>query len=270
MGDGIRQQTIVHLLRKSSAGNRSNFRRPSRWNRIIGNLHYSEGGGWRGAIERHVIREFFDRGFGVGCCQVFVERLEEQVQVKSRFVALKLLKCSCDDGSGKAGLIPNEGVGLAGHRTGAGPLGGSSIADALFSASDHRHVRRYGDVHRGGEAVNPVCVHREPAASVEQVARIVVNRGQLQPLHGTLISGIELSLVIEGQSGRTVLRQPIRQLHAHRRVLGNALGAERLAALIEHLVDPQTIVQLKRCNVQILQRGELYLRLGGEFVAVWR
>src|SRR5204863_6935681 len=94
-------------------------------------------GGWRGAIERHVIREFFDRGFGVGCCQVFVERLEEQVQVKSRFVALKLLKCSCDDGSGKAGLIPNEGVGLAGHRTGAGPLCGSSIADALFSASDH-------------------------------------------------------------------------------------------------------------------------------------
>src|SRR5438876_107762 len=143
MSDGIRQQTIVHFLRETSAGNRSNFRRPSRWNRIIWNLHYSECGGWRGAIERHVIREFFDRGFGVGCCQVFVERLEEQVQAKSRFVALKLLKCSCDDGSGKAGLI-------------------------------------------------------------------------------------------------------------------------------EHLVDPQTIVQLKRCNVQILQRGELYLRLGGEFVAVWR
>src|SRR5256885_16503486 len=109
MRDGIREETIVHLLRETSAGNRSNFRRPSRWNRIIWNLHYSECGGWRGAIERHVIREFFDRGFGVGCCQVFVERLEEQGQVKSRFVALKLLKCSCDDGSGKAGLIPNEG-----------------------------------------------------------------------------------------------------------------------------------------------------------------
>src|SRR5256712_13465187 len=142
MRDGIREETIVHLLRETSAGNRSNFRRPSRWNRIIWNLHSSECGGWRGGIERHVIREFFDRGFGVGCCQVFVERLEEQVQVKSRFVALKLLKCSCDDGSGKAGLIPNEGVGLAGHRTRAGPLWGGSMRDALFCDSDHRHVRR--------------------------------------------------------------------------------------------------------------------------------
>src|SRR5437762_10114032 len=177
MGDGIRQQAIVYFLRETSASNRSNFRRPSRRDRIVGNFHHSESGGWRGAIERYVISEFLDSCFGEGCCQIFVERLEEQMQVQPRFVALKLLKCSCDDGSGKAGLIPNEGVGLAGHRTGAGPLGGSSIANALFSASDHRHVRWYGDVHRGGEAVNPVCVHREPAASVEQVARIVVNRG---------------------------------------------------------------------------------------------
>src|SRR2546425_9816744 len=109
MRDGIREETIVHLLRETSAGNRSNFRRPSRWNRIIWNLHYSECGGWRGAIERHVIREFFDRGFGGGCCQVFVERLEGQVQVKSRFVALKLLKVCSRQRSGKTRLIPNRG-----------------------------------------------------------------------------------------------------------------------------------------------------------------
>src|SRR5256712_3914654 len=181
MRDGIREETIVRLWRETSAGTRSNFRRPSRWNRIIWNLHYSECGGWRGAIERHVIREFFDRGFGVGCCRVFVERLEEQVQVKSRFVALKLLKCSCDDGSGKAVLIPNEGVGLAGRRTGAGPLGGSRIAVALFSASEHRHVRWYGDVHRGGEAGNSLCVHRGPGAPAEPVAHVAVHHGPVPP-----------------------------------------------------------------------------------------
>src|SRR5437899_12755842 len=140
MSDGIRQQEIVYFLRETAAGNRNNFRRISRRDGIVGNFHHSESGGWRGAIERYVISEFLDCCFGVGCCQIFVERLEEQVQVKSRFVALKLLKCSCDDGSGKARLIPNEGVGLAGQRTGAGPLGGSSIAATLFSSSDRREV----------------------------------------------------------------------------------------------------------------------------------
>src|SRR5437879_13222650 len=98
MRECIRQQAIVYFLRETSAGNRSNFRHPSRRDRIVGNFHHSESGGWRGAIERCVISEFLDCCFGVGCCQIFVERLEEQMQVQPRFVALNPLRCSWEDG----------------------------------------------------------------------------------------------------------------------------------------------------------------------------
>src|SRR5580692_1730632 len=145
------------------------------------------------------------------------------MQVDPSFVTLELLKRSSEDGPRKAGFVPGKGEGLGGQSACGGLLGWSSIADRFLAAANHHHVGGHGDVHGGRKTIDTVSIHWKPASSIEQITRLVVDRGQLQPLHGALVSGIERSVVFKRQGGGAALVERLRQLHSHGEILRHAL-----------------------------------------------
>ena len=262
--NGVGQQAVVNFVGDGTAGNGGNLRRPSGGHGVIGKLDDFERGGRRCAVERHVIGELFDGSCGVSRAQVLMGRFEENVKIESSFIAFELLECASDNSAREARFVPRERVSLGGASS--RPFRQPTAAGRLFAACNHHHVRRHGDVHSGGEAVDTVCVHRKPAPRVKQVRSVVADVSQLQSLHWTLVRGIKCALVFKSERRRTVLGQRRCQLHAHGRVLGNAFGTQRLARHIEHLGHTQGIVQFERGDVSVLNGSELHLRASDDLV----
>ena len=123
---------------------------------------------------------------------------EENVEIQSGLITFELLKTSRHDRPGKTRLIPGENVRFSGHRATARTFWCWIAADTLFTAPDHDHVRRHGDAHCGGEAIDAVRIHREPAPGVEQVTGVIAHVSKFETLHWTIISRIEDALVFEG------------------------------------------------------------------------
>ena len=167
---------------------------------------------------------------------------------------------------GKLGLA-DEGVGLPCQSTGD-LLGRSTIGNRHLAAADGDHVGRDRDADGRGEAVDPVGVHGKPAAGVEQVGGVVTDRGQLQALHRTFVGGVEDAFVLEGHGGRGILGQAGGQGDAHGRVLGNALGRERLARGVGDLGEAQGVVQLEGRDAEVVEGGELHHGAGADLMAV--
>ena len=95
---------------------------------------------------------------------------------------------------------------------------------------------------RRGEAVQAVATHRKPAASIEQVAGVVANVGELKAGDRAVVGSLQGAFIFEGERGRSIFGKPVWQGNAHRRILRYALGRKRLAVVVENMGYPEIIV----------------------------
>src|SRR5579859_6666486 len=164
-----------------------------------------------------------------------MRRLEEDMQIHARFIALVLLKNSRDDGARETGLVRNEGESLRRQNAGVGLLRGWCFRDGGFSAANREHVG--GNRHADGrsEAIQPKPADREPPPGIEQVAGVIPNIGELEPRHWAIVGAFELTFVFKRQSCGGVFGQSGWQWNSNGRVLGYSLGRELLILFVEHL-----------------------------------
>ena len=146
---------------------------------------------------------------------------------------------------GKLGLLETKVKVLVGSTLVAGFFGATGSVDRDLAAADHEHVRRHGHVDGRSEAVQAESADREPASGIEQVAGVVADVGQLQARNRAVVAGFERAFVFEGQRGRGVFGQACGQRNADGRILGDALGGERLALFVENFGDAQVVMQFE-------------------------
>ena len=139
---------------------------------------------------------------------------------------------------------------------------------AGLTTADHSHRGWNGHVDGGGKAVDPVGVYRKPAAGVQEITSVIVDRGQLQSLHRAFVRGIEHALVLERQGGAGIFGDACRQGNADGGILGNALSGKRFIVGVGHLRQTQRIVKFESCHAQIVERRELHLRFRADLVGM--
>jgi len=127
-------------------------------------------------------------------------------------------------------------------------------------------MRGHGHADRRSEAIDPKAAHRKPASRVKQIAAVIANVGQLQPRNRAVVAGFELPFVFESQGRGCVFRQPGRQWHAHRRILGDPLGRQLLPLFVGHLGDAQVIVQFEDGDREVLRGREFDLGTGRDLM----
>ena len=96
--------------------------------------------------------------------EIFVIGLEINLQV----AVIGLDESAGNDGSGKAGSVPNEARRLI---AGLGRM----LRTWLGSAANHRKKRRNRDVDTGCEPVSTIADHRKPTCRIQQIARIRID-----------------------------------------------------------------------------------------------
>src|SRR5689334_5693494 len=99
-------------------------------------------------------------------------------------------------------------------------------------------MSRNGDTDGRGEAVQAKAADRKPAPGVEQVASVVSDIGELESWNRAIVAGFELAFVFKSQGSGSILRQAGGKRNAHGRVLGHALGRQRLIFFVEDFGDP--------------------------------
>ena len=130
-------------------------------------------------------------------------------------------------------------------------------------------MRRHRHINGGGKTINSVSVHRKPVTGIQQVAGIVIDRGQLQSRNRRIVRRIEHTLILKCQSGGLVFCQRALQRNAHTRILRHAVGSQRLSGRIRHFRQTKIVMQLERGDVQIVKRRDLDPRSGGNLMLVW-
>ena len=115
-----------------------------------------------------------------------MRRLEENVQVHARFVALVFLKNPRDDRPGKARLIRDERESLGGQ-DGIRLLRGRCVGSSHLAAANCEHVCRYRHADGRSKPVQAISADREPPSRVEKIAGVVADISQLQAGHGAIV-----------------------------------------------------------------------------------
>ena len=262
MGDGVGQQAVVRLLRDRRPGHAGDFRGPCIGQRVTRQFDDVQLLRRWQAVQRDEVGEFLNRRRGVCRRDALMRRLEEDVQVHARFVALVFLKNSGNDGPGKARLVGDERESLGRQDAGVGFLAAARSATRALPAANHQHMRRHGDADGRREAVQAVPAHREPASGVQQIAGVIADVGELEARDRDCYRRFPVCLRTRKSGSWTRLSQARGQRHAHRRILRDALGRQRLVLFVENLRDAQVIVQFEDGDAQVLQRRELDLGAG--------
>ena len=167
-----------------------------------------------------------------------------------------LFKLAGDDCSGEAGLGPVEIVLLALGRW---------VGWAETATADHAIACGDADVHFRGESIGEVSGHGEPAARIQQVRDWIADGGELKAFNRAFFLPGEFPIVLECIGGGLTFRQRSLGADADRRILATLAGHRR-AVDVRHLVYLKRIVQLEDDRVQIIERGEVYLRGHGKVV----
>jgi hypothetical protein len=174
----ICQKAIVGLFGDRWAGEANNFRRPGERKSVSGKLHDIQLLRLRQSIERDEVGKLLDGSRRVIRREALMGRLEEDVQIQARLVALMLLKNSGHDGARKAWLFRDESEGLGGQDAGVRLVRCGVIDCAHFAAANHQHVRGQSHVDGGRETVQSEAANRKPTSGIKQITGVVPDVGQ--------------------------------------------------------------------------------------------
>src|SRR5262249_55928845 len=83
-----------------------------------------------------------------------------------------------------------------------------------------------------------------------------------------VVGGVEQAGVLEGQRSALPLVETVGQADANGGILGDALTLQRLPGGVGHLVDAQSIMEFEDGCADVVESGELHLRLGGKTVGL--
>src|SRR5215469_7296005 len=131
-----------------------------------------------------------------------MDRLEKDVQVNPRLVALTFLKNTSEDRAWEAWVVRRESVGFEREaRLSCAFSAGCAFHDTHLPAANDHHVRRQGNVDRRREAVDAVAAHRKPARRIEQIGSVIVDGSKFQALDRALLRRVQYTFIVEGEGG---------------------------------------------------------------------
>jgi len=95
------------------------------------------------------------------------------------------------------------------------------------------------------ETVQAVSIHGEPTTRIQQIAGVIANRGEFQPLHRAFVGGVEHAFVLERHGGGLIFRETGGQRDADAGILRHAFGGERLVVRVGDLGEAKRVIESK-------------------------